>query len=87
MSRSIFGWSYPPGCSGPPEEPEYVVPRCKCGCFLGKPVRQEPWEASSQCDGTECCDNFEAHKPHKIIWDNGVNQVYLCKRCKTETKI
>src|SRR5262249_53569975 len=19
--RSIFGWSYPPGCSGPPEEP------------------------------------------------------------------
>lgn len=18
MSRSIFGWSYPPGCSGPP---------------------------------------------------------------------
>lgn len=20
MGRSIFGWSYPPGCSGPPEE-------------------------------------------------------------------
>lgn len=22
MSRSIFGWSYPPGCSGPPEYPD-----------------------------------------------------------------
>jgi hypothetical protein len=22
MSRSIFGWSYPPGCSGPPDESE-----------------------------------------------------------------
>lgn len=21
MTRSIFGWSYPPGCSGPPDEP------------------------------------------------------------------
>ncbi len=24
MSRSIFGWSYPPGCSGPPDEPVYT---------------------------------------------------------------
>jgi len=22
MTRSIFGWSYPPGCSGPPEGPD-----------------------------------------------------------------
>lgn len=22
MSRGVFGWSYPPGCSGPPEYPE-----------------------------------------------------------------
>ena len=22
MTRSIFGWSYPPGCSGPPEYPD-----------------------------------------------------------------
>lgn len=21
MARSAFGWSYPPGCSGPPEDP------------------------------------------------------------------
>jgi len=37
MSHSIFGWSYPPGCSGPPdEEPEYCevcglnVYQCVC---------------------------------------------------------
>lgn len=22
MGHSVFGWSYPPGCSGPPEPPE-----------------------------------------------------------------
>lgn len=42
MSRSsIFGWSYPPGCSGPPDdywddsEPWMRQPRCAtCGAFL-----------------------------------------------------
>ena len=98
MSRSIFGWSYPPGCSGPPDEPEYEQPRCKCGCFLGKPARQEPWEASSQCDGSsdedhligvDChmCGKDGKHEPHKIVWDNGVYNVYECKRCKAITKI
>lgn len=33
---SIFGWSYPPGCSGPPEDPE-ICEICgdsydKCEC-------------------------------------------------------
>jgi hypothetical protein len=33
----IFGWSYPPGCSGPPEEAEPPCPRCgespyRCAC-------------------------------------------------------
>lgn len=28
MSRSPFGWSYPPGCSGPPED---RIRQCKCG--------------------------------------------------------
>lgn len=36
MSRSIFGWSLPPGCRNlPGEEPEYVQPHCtQCGGFL-----------------------------------------------------
>lgn len=25
MTRNIFGWSYPPGCSGPPEDPPQSV--------------------------------------------------------------
>lgn len=30
MSRSVFGWNYPPGCSGPPEDQPR---RCKCGKY------------------------------------------------------
>lgn len=46
MRAGIFGWSYPPGCSGPPEEPEVcdvcgatnldlcICPECpKCGSY------------------------------------------------------
>ncbi len=30
MPRNDFGWSYPPGCSGPPEDHQR---RCECGRF------------------------------------------------------
>jgi hypothetical protein len=32
----IFGWSYPPGCSGPPDGyyNEFLQPRCHCGAFV-----------------------------------------------------
>lgn len=33
----VFGWSYPPGCSGPPDDdyPDEPQPRCEeCGGFL-----------------------------------------------------
>lgn len=96
MSRSIFGWSYPPGCSGPPEDVEVIQPKCKkCHSFLSlTPTRTEPWEASTQCDG-KCDEDGLAlcgyagkdHPPHKEVWDNGVNQFVTCKRCKTENKI
>lgn len=38
MAHSIFGWSYPPGCSGPPEyEEDYFEMHCDCcGAFLPK---------------------------------------------------
>ena len=92
MSR-LFGWSYPPGCSGPPDEVEPVVLRCKhCGCFLPrKPVRQEPWEDSCQCNGEDsdgmCGGPDGEHEPHKIIFDQGSYDVYECHRCILETKI
>jgi hypothetical protein len=28
MSHSIFGWSYPPGCSGPPDDDEGLCEIC-----------------------------------------------------------
>lgn len=30
MSRSVFGWAYPPGCSGAPED-RTAWRTCKCG--------------------------------------------------------
>ena len=57
MSRSPFGWSYPPGCSGPPEYPEdctvcgaasidsCVCPECpECGTH-GDPQCYDPADA------------------------------------------
>ena len=96
MRNGIFGWSYPPGCSGPPEDYEPYALRCKhCKSFIGgKPVRVEPWESSTQCDGKVDADGWsdcgcagKDHAPHKEIWDAGTSQVFVCKRCKKETKI
>ena len=94
--RSIFGWSYPPGCSGPPEYPEYQPLRCKhCKSFIGgKPVRRERWEQSLDCGGSTTnsegdsgCGIFGTHPPHKVIYDAGTYDVYVCKRCGKETNV
>ena len=47
MMAGIFGWSYPAGCSGPPDdgcddrEPWQELFRCKCGAFLPKKAERE----------------------------------------------
>jgi len=53
MTHSIFGWSYQPGCSGPPEPDERFQPCCiECGAFLtSKPFRSEPWQDTRKCAG------------------------------------
>jgi hypothetical protein len=93
-SRSIFGWSYPPGCSGPPDDDyrEPVVLRCKhCKAFIGGAHKTEPWECSYQCNGEDsdgmCGGPSGIHKPHKDIMDDGQYDIYTCKRCGKETKI
>jgi hypothetical protein len=95
MSRSKFGWSYPPGCSGPPEEKERPALQCsnkQCRGFLGgEPIRTEPWEDSMQCDGSDsegmCQGPAGKHEPHKVVWDCGVGPVYKCKKCGKENLI
>jgi len=95
--KGIFGWSYPPGCSGPPDD-DYVshTLRCKhCKAFIGgKPARIEPWESSCQCDGTvdeiglaQCGFAVTTHPAHKEVWDAGASEIFVCKRCKKETKV
>jgi len=102
MSRHLFGWSYPPGCSGPPDDdvPEYHSLRCKhCKSFIGgKPVRIDSWEVKNTCNGilhvnakdgfhwTECGDD-KAHAPHNEVIDCGNSQVFVCKRCHKDTKV
>ena len=93
MSR-LFGWSYPPGCSGPPDdEPHFAALRCRhCQAFVGgKPVRIEPYEATFDCKGEDsdglCGGPSGKHQPHKVVMDNGQYSVYKCKRCGNETKI
>jgi hypothetical protein len=92
MSR-LFGWSYPPGCSGPPDdEPTFAVLRCKhCKAFVGGKPKIEPYESTFDCKGEDCdglCGGpVGKHAPHKVIMDNGQYSVYTCKRCGKETKI
>ena len=59
MTRSMFGWSLPPGVTRlPGEEPDQAEMqlhhRCKlCGGFLrSKSDRTEPWEDADLCDGS-----------------------------------
>jgi len=97
MSRSIFGWSYPPGCSGPPEEPDYVPIRCSnCNYQLkNNPDRSEDVEILMQCSGVDqeflergydcgMCGNNNIHEPHE--YSEGFYRKYyrVCKHCGTE---
>lgn len=56
MPHNIFGWSYPPGCSGPPDDepPE---------CFCGLPVRH--W--SDYCGAS--CEQMDQEGPPNPDWN------------------
>jgi len=98
MSRSIFGWSYPPGCSGPPDYPDEadaVQPQCSCGAYLSwKPHRTERVDIMANCPGfTEEdaefmweseCGNNKPHEPHKFLYEYRTVLIWDCKRCKKE---
>ena len=97
----IFGWSYPAGCSGPPDdgyddrEPWQELFRCKCGAFLPKKAeREEAWEEKHKCPGNPASDGLgfcgprdaDPHKPHTVTMDAGTDLFFTCKRCGKESK-
>lgn len=92
MSR-LFGWSYPPGCSGPPEDEEPVAFRCKhCGSFLvHKPTEIKSWEDKIRCTGEDCdglCGGpMGKHEAHDVIGDSGMTLIFKCKRCTKSTSV
>lgn len=51
---SIFGWSYPPGCSGPPDEDAADDSVCAwCGATLPEDCKPSDWAFDGFCDA-EC---------------------------------
>lgn len=96
IGHSVFGWSYPPGCSGPPEYdegPPYL--KCKeCGCFLKMaPDRVEYWESKAMCGGSvetpygmfdSPCGRGDKHDPHEFVYDWGNDSIHICSHCGKE---
>jgi hypothetical protein len=103
MSRSVFGWSLPPGCGRlPGEEPEPVQPRCShCNGFLPwKPDRTENWESWTKVpveyarkhDGMkygECKCHRLTDDPNVVeeIEWAGTTLIWTCKRCGKEVRV
>ena len=51
---SIFGWSYPPGCSGPPDDgPEFDDVCAWCGASLPVEPKPNTWPFEGVCNA-EC---------------------------------
>ncbi len=85
MSRSIFGWDLPPGCSISDidraygiEEPEPV--RCPhCSAFLPR----EPLE-TAHIEATEWHDSLGGDL-HKIVVQQLIG-IWICRRCGKQTE-
>lgn len=65
--RNPFGWSYPPGCSGPPEDaPERV---CVCGHYeTDHEGETEPPSGHCLFDGCPCLDFAMEPRAHVDAW-------------------
>ena len=61
----MFGWSYPPGCSGPPEEPDI------------HPKAEEAWAILEEA----CVDEAVIEKVIKIIDDLAIEADRECPQC------
>jgi hypothetical protein len=63
MGRSIFGWSYPPGCNGPPDD--FEVPCILCGYFEDKCTCKE----CPECKEYGCLEHIKSWELASIIRD------------------
>ena len=61
----LFGWSYPPGCSGPPEEPDM------------HPKEEEVWEILEAAG----VDESVTEKVGKIVADLAAEAEQECPQC------
>lgn len=80
MSRAgIFGWSYPPGCSGPPDDgPEPPCQMCgeyeeKCKCPECPVVTPHPSDPDRICGTVGCLE----HMPIQQLWEQEQHYSYL----------
>ena len=66
MSR-LFGWSYPPGCSGPPEDPPERA--CNCGhSEVDHEGETDPPSGRCLVDGCACVDFAMEPRAHVDLW-------------------
>jgi hypothetical protein len=85
MSQHLFGWSYPPGCNGPPDDD--IPPECE-ECPLDNEGKQCPYEkAEDYCyrlnmiEKCPVCDK-EVHKVKGAIKEDCIATGYeVCYCC------
>ena len=82
MSHSIFGWSYPPGCSGPPDEDE--GPCEVCGLEIDNCICPECPECESygdpHCYIHHSLRRTEEQKFHREITDRDIRDLIISER-------
>lgn len=66
---SIFGWSYPPGCSGTPFDEEY--PCAVCGGWDINPSQAKPHTPACICPECPECSSVGDPKCYKPLAEGG----------------
>lgn len=66
MSRNIFGWSYPPGCSGPPED-DTTCPACGLDSELAEDKGGCSCSPCAVCGEPGCITHMESRAIRREI--------------------
>lgn len=86
MRAGIFGWSYPPGCSGPPDDgPEPPCQMCgeyedNCKCLECKAIVRFGNGPEQECGAVGCLE----HMPLQSLLDSEQLYSYLFNQRKRE---